>query len=360
MRRYDIDWLRVITIGLLLIYHIAIVFQPWGMMIGFIQSDESLSGLWVPMGMLNVWRIPLLFFVSGMGVSFAMRKRDWKALIKERSQRILLPLLVGVFTVVPLHMYIWSDYYGMPSFYRPEMGHLWFLGNIFSYVVILSPIFFYLKKREGSSIHRFIQKLFRTPFSLLLILGFMLVEVLIVNPGLFELYVKTWHGYFLGFVAFFIGFLCVYAGEGFWIMLLKWKWVLLIMAVVLYAIRYFYFNQKSPNYLLSLESNLWIFTILGFGYKYLRRPGSVLAYLSEAAYPIYIWHIVFLYLGASWVLPMDLPVVVKFLLVNVVTYAGCFGMYEVIRRVKILRLCFGLKVQIGQKASAQEGKISLI
>ena len=28
-RRYDIDWLRVIAIGLLLIYHIAIAFQPW-------------------------------------------------------------------------------------------------------------------------------------------------------------------------------------------------------------------------------------------------------------------------------------------------------------------------------------------
>jgi len=28
-RRYDIDWLRVIAIGLLLIYHIAIGFHPW-------------------------------------------------------------------------------------------------------------------------------------------------------------------------------------------------------------------------------------------------------------------------------------------------------------------------------------------
>ncbi len=33
-RRYDIDWLRVIAIGLLLIYHIAIVFQPWAMFLG--------------------------------------------------------------------------------------------------------------------------------------------------------------------------------------------------------------------------------------------------------------------------------------------------------------------------------------
>ena len=88
-RRYDIDWLRVITIGLLLIYHIAIVFQPWGVFIGFIQSDRSLESLWIPMTMLNVWRIPLLFFVSGMGVCFAIRKRNWKQLLLERTQRIV-------------------------------------------------------------------------------------------------------------------------------------------------------------------------------------------------------------------------------------------------------------------------------
>ena len=56
-RRHDIDWLRVIAIGLLLIYHIAIIFQPWGLFIGFIQSEESVKALWTPMTMLNVWNI---------------------------------------------------------------------------------------------------------------------------------------------------------------------------------------------------------------------------------------------------------------------------------------------------------------
>ena len=92
-RRYDIDWLRVIAIALLLVYHIAIAFQPWGVFIGFIQNAESLDSLWVPMSMLNIWRIPLLFAVSGMGVSFALRKRNWKQLILERTRRILLPFL---------------------------------------------------------------------------------------------------------------------------------------------------------------------------------------------------------------------------------------------------------------------------
>ena len=64
VRRHEIDWLRVIAIGLLLIYHIAIIFQPWAMLIGFIKSDEPVEALWIPMTMLNVWRIPLLFCQS--------------------------------------------------------------------------------------------------------------------------------------------------------------------------------------------------------------------------------------------------------------------------------------------------------
>ena len=94
-RRYDIDWLRVIAIGLLILYHIGFVFLPWGVFIGFIQNDTSMVNLWTPMSLLNIWRIPLLFFVSGMGVSFAIRKRNWKQLILERSRRILVPRRSG-------------------------------------------------------------------------------------------------------------------------------------------------------------------------------------------------------------------------------------------------------------------------
>ena len=93
-RRHDIDWLRVIAIGLLLIYHIAILFQPWAMFIGFIRSEELLEDLWKPMTLLNIWRIPLLFFVSGMGFYFAMRKRNWKQLLLERTKRILTSFFI--------------------------------------------------------------------------------------------------------------------------------------------------------------------------------------------------------------------------------------------------------------------------
>lgn len=152
MRRYDVDWVRVIAIVLLLIYHISIGFQPWGVMIGFITNSKPWVSLWIPMAMLNVWRIPLLFFVSGMGVYFALQNRNWKELITERASRILIPFVLGMLFIVPLHMYLMQLHYGWQLSYSPNPGHLWFLGNIFIYVVILSPLFFHFKNNQDNKI----------------------------------------------------------------------------------------------------------------------------------------------------------------------------------------------------------------
>ena len=222
-RRHDIDWLRVIAIGLLLIYHIAIVFQPWALFIGFIKSDEPFEALWKPMTMLNVWRIPFLFFVSGMGLYFAMRKRNWKQLLMERSKRILVPFLFGIVAITPLHMYIFQKYYNMPLGYHSHQGHLWFLGNIFVYVILLSTVFYYLKKHEKGKIQRALSALMSHPGGPLLISLFFVIEVLLVKPQIFVLYAQTWHGFFNGLLAFFFGFLFVYSGKSFWQTVLKWR-----------------------------------------------------------------------------------------------------------------------------------------
>ena len=343
-RRYDIDWLRVITIGLLLIYHIAIVFQPWGVLIGFIQSTESMVNLWTPMTLINVWRIPLLFFVSGMGVCFAIRKRNWKQLLMERTQRIFLPFLFGALFIVPLHIFIWQKYYHQDFNYTPGEGHLWFLKNIFVYIVLLIPAFFYLKNNKTNILNKALNFLFRNPLGLLVVIFFFVLEGVWVNPMAYEMYAMTWHGFFLGLIAFFFGFSFIQTGRTFWPMILKWRWILLVLAIAVYSLRFTLFDLKTPNYLMAIESCLWIFAIFGFAYKYLNHPSKVLRYLSEAAYPIYIIHMILLYLGSFLILPLDIPTELKFILLVVFTFVGCFALYEfVIRRVYFLRPLFGLK-----------------
>lgn len=343
-RRHDIDWLRVIAIGLLLIYHIAIIFQPWAMFIAFIRSDDFFENLWKPMTMLNVWRIPILFYVSGMGLYFAMRKRNWIQLILERSKRILIPFLFGIVAITPLHMFVFQKYYNMTLAYFPHFGHLWFLGNIFAYVLLLLPVFLLLKKREGNAFKTWLTKLMNNPLGPLLINVFFIAEVLLVKPKLFALYADTSHGFFLGLLAFFFGFLFMYTGKTFWQTILKWRWLYLSIAAILFTIRFVVFATEGPAYLTVIESNSWIFAVFGFCFKYLNRPSKTLSYLSKAAYPVYIIHMLVLYSAAYVILPLKLPAYLAFIVITGITFIVCFILYEfLIRRIPFLRPLFGLK-----------------
>jgi hypothetical protein len=358
-RRYDIDWLRVIAIGLLLIYHVAIGFQPWGMMIGFITNDKSWLSLWIPMSMLNVWRIPFLFFVSGMGVHFAMQHRDWKQLLQERAKRILLPYVFGIFCIFPISVLILHRYYNLDLSYSYNPGHLWFLGNIFAYVLMLSPVFFYLKNNENGKIVQFIKKMFITPLGLLPVIAAFALEVLILKPYPYELYAMTWHGFVLGLLAFFFGFCFVLSGDGFWQMIYRWRWLFLVTAITLFVLRINIFKLNVPGYLLVTESDCWIFSVFAFGYRYLNHGGKILAYLSQAAYPVYILHMIFLFLGSMFIFPLGLPVQVKFLLVLLFTLGGCFLTYEfLIRRINVIRPFFGVKMKMSTAAKKESVSMS--
>jgi hypothetical protein len=333
----------VIAIGLLLIYHVAIGFQPWGIMIAFVTNSKSWQSLWLPMSMLNIWRIPLLFFVSGMGVYFALQNRTWAELLKERALRILVPFLFGMFVIVPIHLYIWKNYYKMDITYVADPGHLWFLGNIFVYVLVLSPLFIYLKNNKDGAIVQGLRKVLSNPLGLLIVVGAFVLEAMIVKPIPYELYAMTWHGFFLGFIAFFFGFCFVLCGPPFWNMIVRWRWAFLTIGIILFVIRILYLKMAVPSYLLVLESDCWILTVLSFGHMYLNKPGKALTYLSQAAYPVYILHMIFLYLGSTLIFKLDIAVQLQFVLVLLFTIAGCFGTYEIVKRIKGVRALFGLK-----------------
>ncbi|MCV9386422.1 acyltransferase family protein [Reichenbachiella ulvae] len=345
-RRYDIDWLRVITIGLLLIYHIGISFQPWASLIYFIQSPKPATWLWAPMAFLNIWRIPLLFFVSGMGVCFAMRQRNWKGLMLERSRRIFLPLVFGIVALVPIHIFIFQANAGVSLKYMPDQGHLWFLTNIFVYTLILSPFFFLIKRHENSRINQVVKNLMGHPLGIAVMMLLFMAEAYLLNPPIFEFYAQGNHGFFLGMLAFLFGYLMVYNGEAFWNLILRVRWALLILGIALFALRLLVMNLKSPLYLMSLESNIWVLTALAFGLKYLNRPSQALSTLSQAAYPIYIIHMIWQYLGAKWIFSFELPSYVQWLMLMSFTFATCYLTYDLlIRRIPLIRPLFGLPYQ---------------
>jgi hypothetical protein len=215
-RRHDVDWLRTLAMGLLIIYHVVISFQPWAKVIFLIQNEQSLEGLWIIMAMINVWRIPILFMISGMGVRFAMERRDWKQLLKERTVRILLPFIFGFFFICPISVYLAMKYYDQEAAYIPNAGHLWFLANIFLYVLFLLPLLVYLKNRPDNFVLRVLSSAFRRSWALCLVALAIMVEAWLLDPEIYTLYVNTPHGFWLGMVCFITGFIFISLKDVFW------------------------------------------------------------------------------------------------------------------------------------------------
>jgi hypothetical protein len=55
---------------------------------------------------LSRFRMPLLFFISGTVTYFMMQRRSSGSFIKLRLRRLLVPLLVGIFFIVPPQIYM--------------------------------------------------------------------------------------------------------------------------------------------------------------------------------------------------------------------------------------------------------------
>lgn len=342
-RRYDIDWLRVIAIGLLIIYHAAIGFQPWGGLIQFIQNTETLEWIWYPMSMLNMWRIPILFFVSGMGVYFSMKKRNFLQLLLERSRRILLPFVFGILVIVPIHILIWQHYYFQDLKYSVGQSHLWFLQNIFTYTLLLAPLFYVFRKLRRRKWMDQVSKWMNQAVVFSMIALLFILESFIIQPDIYTLYGFTTHGWVMGFISFAMGFLMIGLGAAFWNGFKTWKWFYLILAILLFIIRISIYDLEAPDPLMSLESCAWIFSVFGFFQQYANRNSPPLAYLSKAAYPVYIIHMIIQYGISSLIFPLNINANIKWLILTLATLALSLLFYEFfIRRIKWIRPLFGL------------------
>src|SRR5688500_3952411 len=93
--RYEfLDWLRVMAIFVLLFFHTGMLFVGWDW---HIQNVETIPALRWPMDLAHRLRMPLLFVIAGAGLWFASKRRSGKALIGERTLRLLVPAVVGMF-----------------------------------------------------------------------------------------------------------------------------------------------------------------------------------------------------------------------------------------------------------------------
>jgi len=346
-RRYDVDSIRVIAIILLIIYHILISFQTYASDLFFVESEEKIEWLQIIMSMMNVWRIPILFLVSGMGVRFALERRDWIALVKDRSYRILLPFVFGTVFIGPLAIMIGVWSIGFDVVYFPTPAHLWFLGNIYLYVLVFLPVLMYLKNHSDNGLFVWLKKCLQFRIGVFICIPLFVVSTWVVDPKEFSTFAFSLHGLFYGAVCFLVGFILVSCGDTFWQAVERARHMSLVVAVLLYIARLAIVIVILPGeqfeLLTAVESGCAMLAILGFGSKYLNRPWSWLGYGSKAVYPVYIIHFPVQMALAVVIFSTEMPASVMLITLLVSSLISNWVIYELIlRRLKWIRPMFGI------------------
>jgi glucans biosynthesis protein C len=87
----------------------------------------------------------------------------------------------------------------------------------------------------------------------------------------------------------------------------------------------------------------WLFALIGYARAFITHPSRWLSYATQAVYPFYIFHQTITVAIVYCVIPWSIGVWPKLAIVAFVTLAGSWALFEIVRRITILRPLFGLK-----------------
>ncbi|WP_461051134.1 acyltransferase family protein [Spirosoma arcticum] len=370
-RLYYLDWLRVLAFGLLIPYHAGLIFVDWGF---HIQNQQLTEDFKLPMLFVNQWRLPLLFFISGVGTRFALSRRSSVVYVRDRIRRLLIPLVAGIVLVIPPQVYFerlnhginypsyWSFY---PDFFKSgnfTWNHLWFVVYLLAYSLLLLPLFLWL--RQGGNRLKVVS-LFTANYGLLwLTLPLLLTELLLRNawPDTRNL-VADWYNFTFYSLCLIYGFfLSIY--EQVWPQIEKNRWGYFACGVIAFGAIYWGWHAPGEGFLETTTAgwllfcffkclNIWCWPLcfIGFARHYLRKGNAFLQYTNEAVYPFYILHQTVLIGIGYYIIQWPVSIGLKYIIIVGGTFLCTVLLYEfVIRRIVLFRLLFGLKSSRSVKA----------
>ncbi|NID17245.1 acyltransferase family protein [Luteibacter yeojuensis] len=361
VERYDfLDWLRVIAIFILFFFHTGMIFVGWGW---HVVNHETIPALVWPMDIAHRLRMPLLFVIAGAGMWFALRRRSPATFVRERSIKLLVPLAVGMFLLVPPQIYAerlqagqWSG--GYLAFYASRVlqfhpypagdfswHHLWFIAYLYVYVLLLLPAMLWWKPAQPRI----------KPGSWLFLLG---LPLGINEACLKSLYpeahnlVSDWYifNHYLLLTAY--GYvLAAMPGTWQWLCDVR-RWSLLaggaVLGLLIWGLTSGVVAHDSVTDHVGANVFTWLWTMvfIGYGYRHLSFANPLLAWAREASYPLYILHQTVIVLVGYVVVQYPWGPWTKYVAVLLVSMAVCLVIYEgCVRRVRGLRLVFGMKVE---------------
>lgn len=367
-RRYDLDWLRVIAFALLMLFHTGMLFSTWSWHVKNLETSDYFDYV---MRFLHSWRMPLLFFISGSAVWFALEKFSAGRYFLERQKRLLLPLVFGMLVIIPPQVYFerlyqQQNYASFLDFYRtiftsgsyPEGNmswhHLWYVPYIWAYSMLLFPVFIWLRSAKGRSLLAGMGRWLQRPgVVFLLFIPSALTEVALRPfwPGDACNLIADW-GNFTHKLSFFVAGFILASSEGVYDVLARQRKALLFAGMISFTllIPFWYMQVRLPSwttipyrFLVNFQVWMWILAALGFGRHYLSFNHPVLRYANEAVYPFYILHQTVIIILGYFLVRMNLGIPLTFVITAAATFIICSLLYAVlIRPWNLMRVLFGM------------------
>lgn len=125
-RRADLDGLRGFAMLLGVVLHATLSFTAlFGGSADVMVSDASVYD--ALFSAIHGFRMPLFFLLSGFFTTLVWRRQGAAVLVRQRAQRVALPLLIGTVTIVPVTEAAVGLRFVQPPGQPFSFQHLWFL-----------------------------------------------------------------------------------------------------------------------------------------------------------------------------------------------------------------------------------------
>jgi len=364
-RFYDIDWLRVIGMLLIFSFHNARFFneEDW-----HVKNPQLDFGMTVYVAVLAQFIMPLFFVLSAIAIYYALKRRTGAEFMRERRNRLLVPLIFGIFTHIPLQVYIERVTHGqfngsfwefIPHYFDGWYGfggnfawmglHLWYLLMLFLFSWLLLSLF--QRIRESKAFTTRLADIFsRSLMIYLFFIPIMMVEFIVgLSPE--TIGIRSFGGWspFTYLVIFFLGYILA-TDERYRPAIERTRFFSLTMSLLLLAIGYSLemADISVYSYFLApfrgLNTWAWLMTFMGFAIHHLNFNNSFLRYANEAVLPFYILHQTVIIIVGFFIRDWHMAVFPKYMMLATVSFLIIMVLYELfVKRIAPLRLLFGMK-----------------
>lgn len=349
MRRKYVDNIRWITVVLVMLYHVAYIYNNVGVL-GGVGPEKCFEPMNAILYFSYPWFMVLLFLIAGMSARYSLEKMTHREFRKSKVDKLLIPSTLGLFLIHPITGYINISLGGIkdliPVFIRVPLyiisgsGALWFLHLLFVYCMLLLLIRRIDKKERLYCLGK------KANMAAILLMFFIVWgSAQILNPK----YVIVYR-FGIYFAVFLLGYF-VFSHEGVIDELKKYRYPLLALALTL-AVAYIYTYWGKENtsipVLKTWFTNLyaWIamLAILGCGKAWLDFENSFTNYMRKISFPLYILHYPVLIVTAVFLYKTSLPPLVVYITSFAAEVIGAYLLYEIIRRIPLVRyLSLGIR-----------------